>query len=69
MTKNGGASKTRGGLYGWSVEARAIYPPSQQRALVAPARAESYAQLRLVQEGSTQECYFISINGTPSTNP
>jgi hypothetical protein len=45
MTKNGGASKTRGGLYGWSVEARAIYPPSQQRALVAPARAESYTQL------------------------
>jgi hypothetical protein len=45
MTKNGGASKTRGGLYGRSVEARAIYPPSQQRALVAPARAESYAQL------------------------
>jgi hypothetical protein len=27
------------------VDARAIYPPSRQRALVAPARAESYAQL------------------------
>jgi hypothetical protein len=45
MTKNGGVSKRRGGLYGWSVDARAIYPPSRQRALVAPARAESYAQL------------------------
>jgi hypothetical protein len=41
MTKNGGASKRRG----WSVDARAIYRPSRQRALVAPARAESYAQL------------------------
>jgi hypothetical protein len=45
MTKNGGASKRRGGLYGRSVDARAIYPPSRQRALVAPARAGSYAQL------------------------
>lgn len=41
MTKNGGASNTRG----WPVDARAIYRPSRQRALVAPARAESYAQL------------------------
>jgi hypothetical protein len=68
MTKNGGASNRRGGLLGRSADARAIYPPSRQRALVSPARAGSHAQILLyilqiclVQEGSTQTCSFLSI--------